>query len=291
MASMKKRVYEIIEVASEDDRTSRRFDTLITALIVLNVLAVVFESVEDIGGMYSHLFYAFEVFSVAVFSVEYALRLWTCDLDERFASPLKGRLAYMATPLAIIDLMAIMPFFAPMMLSLDLRSLRVVRLFRIFRVFKVARYSSAVRVIAKVLRKEKEMIAVSFFIMLLLLIFASSLMYAVEYEAQPETFSSIPETMWWAVAALTTVGYGDMYPITPLGKFLGAVIAVLGIGMFALPAGVLASGFIEEIQAEGVGQEEGGTVDMLERLCRLKEQGHLTDEEFTEAKQRVIEPK
>ena len=148
----------------------------------------------------------------------------------------------------IFDLIAILPFYLPMIMLIDLRFVRVLRLFRLLRVFKLGRYSESLRTLANVLKRKKEELFITIFVVMILLIIASSLMYFIENEAQPEIFSSIPSAMWWGVATLTTVGYGDAYPVTPVGKLLGAVIALLGIGMFALPTGILGSGFVEEMQ-------------------------------------------
>jgi voltage-gated potassium channel len=136
----------------------------------------------------------------------------------------------------------------PMLIRLDLRFLRAVRLIRIFRVFKVGRYSESMKLFGNVLKAKKEQLVITLFAVFILLTIASSLLYYVENEAQPDAFSSIPSTMWWGVSALTTVGYGDMYPITPIGKILGAIISLLGIGLFAMPTGILSAGFVEEIR-------------------------------------------
>jgi voltage-gated potassium channel len=152
------------------------------------------------------------------------------------------------TPLALIDLLAILPFYLPIFVHLDLRIIRILRLFRIFRVFKLARYSESVKILSSVIKRKKEELLIVFFVLFILLIVASSLMYFVENDAQPNVFSSIPMAMWWCIVTLTTVGYGDIYPITVLGRILGGIIALLGIGMFALPTGILASAFAEELQ-------------------------------------------
>jgi len=206
------------------------------------------ETVSSLASQNMGLFDAFEVFSVSVFTVEYLVRLWACTSDDRFGHPLKGRLRFAATPLALVDLLAILPFFLPMLIPLDLRFLRALRLFRLFRLLKMARYSQALRILGGTVRHKKEELLIAVFVILILLVIASTLMYSAENDAQPEAFSSIPATMWWGVATLTTVGYGDIYPVTVVGRFLVAIIAILGIGMFALPAGILGSGFIEEIQ-------------------------------------------
>ncbi|HNV46391.1 MAG TPA: ion transporter [Spirochaetota bacterium] len=247
--SIRMRLHQIMEPAVEGDRASKVFDVGIMALIVVNVLAVILETVKSIESEFGEILYRFEVFSVAVFTVEYALRLWSCVEDDRFARPVLGRLRYMVSPIALIDLLAVLPFYLPLFLALDLRFIRVLRLFRIFRLFKIGRYSESMKRMGAVFRKKKEELGLAVFIVLILLVFTSCIMYYVEHEAQPEAFSSIPRAMWWGVATLTTVGYGDVYPMTAIGKVLGAVIALLGVGMVALPAGIIASGFAEEIHA------------------------------------------
>lgn len=248
-----------MEVAAPGDRASRLFDLSLMILIILNVVAVILETVEDLFSAYDPLFRAFDLFSVAVFSIEYLLRVWSCTADERYASPVRGRLRYMRTPLAVIDLVAILPFYLPLVF-VDLRFVRAIRLFRLFRLFKMARYSESMRTLGRVLTLKKEELLVSLFTLLILLVFSSSMVYYVEHEAQPEEFSSIPAAMWWGVVTLTTVGYGDVYPITPVGKFIGALVILVGIGMFALPAGILASGFVEEVHNRR--EEEEGVCEV-----------------------------
>jgi voltage-gated potassium channel len=247
---IKTRLYQILEVASEDDSVSRLFDVFIITLIFFNVLAVILETVESLFAKYEDVFATFEVISVMVFTVEYVLRLWVCTANKKGANPLTDRVRFMIKPMSLIDLMAILPFYLPVVLPMDPRFLRGLRLFRLFRLFKMGRYSESLQTLGNVLKAKKEEIVITSFVISLMLVFASSTIYYVEHDAQPEAFSSIPAAMWWGVATLTTVGYGDVYPITPAGKFLGAIIALLGIGMFALPAGILASGFAEELQKE-----------------------------------------
>ncbi len=211
------------------------------------MLAVLLESMAELAARYAEAFWWFEVFSVAVFTVEYGLRLWTCNEDprRRYARPLVGRLRYMVTPMAIFDLLAILPFYLAAVLAVDLRFLRV---FRLLRILKLTRYSPAGETVAAVFYNERKALISVLILMLTLLTFASSLMFLVENESQPEAFASIPAAMWWGMVTLTTVGYGDVTPVTPLGKLLGGVIAIVGVGMFALPAGILASGFAQEIR-------------------------------------------
>ena len=245
--SARERVWEIIEVARPGDRLSRGVDSFILILISANVIAVIVGSVPSIYARYGAQFDAFEVFSVAIFSVEYFNRIWACTVDPRFASPVWGRLKFARQPMSIIDLAAILPFFLPF-LGFDLRSLRVLRLLRLLRIAKIGRYYASLNVIKSVFRAKKEELVLSFALMVMLLVVSSSVIYFCENGENPQMFSSIPATMWWAVETLTTVGYGDMYPTTDLGKMFGSFIAILGIGMFALPTGILGAGFVEEIQ-------------------------------------------
>jgi voltage-gated potassium channel len=152
----------------------------------------------------------------------------------------------MLSPLTLLDMLAILPFYLP--INLDLRFLRALRLFRAFRLLKVGRYNSSLKLIRNVFIDKREEIVLSLSMMAILLLFSACLLYFIENKSQPQAFSSIPAAMWWAVTALTTVGYGDIYPITPLGKLIASIIAISGIGMFALPAGIISSGFVESIQ-------------------------------------------
>ncbi len=247
MRAPRKRIYEIVEVAAPGDRVSRAFDISILAVILLNIVALVLETVRPLYDRAPSLFKNIEVVSIIVFTVEYLARIWSCTASAKYAAPLRGRLRFASKPMVLIDLLAILPFYLPF-LGLDLRFMRAVRLFRFFRIAKLGRYSTALQTLGSVLHSRKEELFSTLLILLLLLLVASSLMYFAENTGQPESFSSIPAAMWWAVATLTTVGYGDVLPVTPLGKLLASFIAILGIGMFALPTGILGAAFVEEIQ-------------------------------------------
>jgi len=204
----KQRIYEIIEVAAPNDKLSRQYDIFLLSLISLNILVVIISTVESFFMKYEVCLNLFEVFSITIFSIEYILRLWTANFKKEYTNPITGRLRFALTPMLIIDLVAILPFFLPMFLGADLRLLRALRLLRLFRLFKMARYITALTLFNNVFRKKKEELMLSFFFVLILLIVSASLMYFAENSVQPDVFSSIPATMWWAVATLTTVGYG-----------------------------------------------------------------------------------
>lgn len=246
---VKGRLYAILEGVTPGDHTAQIFNSGVLVLIVLNVAAIIMETVEGFHDAYRQYFRCFEYISVAAFTFEYVGRLWSCNVNPRFAGHWRGRLKFAVTPMALVDLFAILPFYLPMLVVLDMRFLRILRLFRIFRIFKIARYSEALQTMANVFRRKRAELLLTFSAGGMVLIIASCLMYDVEHTANPDgVFSSIPKTMWWAVVTLTTVGYGDMVPVTLLGRVLGALIAIMGVGMIALPAGLLGSGFLEEVQ-------------------------------------------
>jgi voltage-gated potassium channel len=248
-SNLRKRLFEILEPAPEKDLSSKVLDIGLLVLILLNVIAVILETIPGWRKEYGTYCDAFETFSLAVFSIEYFLRLWTCVESEEYSHPTKGRIKFAISPLALIDLLAILPFILHFIFPVDLRVVRILRFVRIFRVFKLYRYSKTLQILGKVFGQKKEDLLITLVFGFFFLIIASSLMFLLEREAQPKAFSSIPAAMWWGVATLTTVGYGDIYPVTPFGKALGSIIAIVGIGMFALPAGILASGFSEAMES------------------------------------------
>ena len=249
VAGLKKRVYEILELTTPGDRTSQFIDIFLMALICLNAFALIMGTVRSIFQTAPIFFDSLERASVAIFTVEYLLRIWVCTSAPKYAHPILGRIRFAFSPLLLLDLLAILPFYVVPLLGLkqlDLRFLRAVRLFA--RVARLARYSTGIRALGAVLDSRKNELLTVVAVLLLLLVVASSLMFFAESEAQPDKFPSIPAAMWWSIITLTTVGYGDVIPVTMEGRIIAALIAVLGIGMFALPAGILGSGFLEELQ-------------------------------------------
>jgi len=248
-STLKHRIHDLVEAAPDESGRKRFdwFDVSLAVLIVLNVAAVMLETVASLEQRYHHVFTAFEIFSVVVFTIEYLLRLWACTVQPEFAHPVWGRLRYATRPMAIIDLLAILPSLLPF-IWIDLRFIRVLRLMRLLRVLKLGHYSEAVTLLGNVLRSRSPELAVMLIVLCMLLVLSSGAMFYAENEQQPDTFSSIPASMWWAVITLTTIGYGDAYPVTIVGKIIGGVIAVMGIGIVALPTAIIATGFAEEVQ-------------------------------------------
>ncbi len=244
---VKQRLFQILEAGHPGDRLSQVFDGSMVVLILANVAAVVAATVAPLAARYEREFLAFEVFSVAIFTLEYLGRLWVATEHPSLArhGPVKGRLRYACGPFAVIDLLAIQPFY--LMLLMPGLDLRVLRIFRLVRLLKLARYSPALATLWRVLVDERRALAAALIIMLGLLTLSATVMYHVEREVQPEAFGSIPAAMWWAVATLTTVGYGDVTPVTELGRTIGGLVMLFGLAMFALPIAIVASGFSSEI--------------------------------------------
>ncbi|MEQ1661496.1 MAG: ion transporter [Thiobacillus sp.] len=240
---LKNRVHLVLSGGAAD-HVGRIVSFGLIGLILLNVLAVMAESMAEIKSSYGNWLIWFEAISVAVFVMEYMLRIWSSTVNPLYSHRVTGRIRFVLTPMALIDLLAVLPsvlFWA----GVDLRFLRVVRMARLIRLGKLGRYSNALQFMWLAVRSRRDELVMALMLMVLILVLASSLMYMAENERQPEAFSSIPATMWWGIMTLTTVGYGDVYPVTALGKLTAAVIAVVGIGLFALPAGIVGSAFIE----------------------------------------------
>lgn len=273
--SLRATVFRVLETAGEGDRLSRTIDVLLVSLIIASVIAVVLESMSELAARYGDLFYWFEVFTVSIFSVEYMLRLWSAVENDQFhaadGSAFGARLRYFVSFHAVIDLLAILPFFLMtfgVFGSADMRFLRAVRLLR---VLKLTRYSPALNMLIATFAENGRSLAAAFFILLTVMLLTASGIYYFERDAQPVAFGSIPAAMWWSFATLTTVGYGDVTPITVGGKIFGACITVVGLGMVALPTGILASGFAAQLRERSAKFESSAR--------KALDDGILTDDE------------
>ena len=254
--SIKLRAFELVNRAEEGDRASRIFDLSILGLILLSVVAIILQSFDTLATRYARVFSAFEIFTVVVFTLEYLIRLWTADLLYRESK--HPYLKYIFSFMAIVDLLAILPFYLPF-LPIDLRYLRMVRLMRLsrlLRILKLRRYLNASRLIFDVLRQSVTQLVISIALCLFVMLFSAIIMYTVENPVQPEKFPNIIASMWWAICTLTTVGYGDVYPITPIGRFLTSIISLTGIGIIAIPTGIITSGFSNAINQRNLQRQE-----------------------------------
>ena len=299
----RQRVFEILERAKPNDKLSQWVNGLLMLLVMVNIIAVIAESVASIYAAYQFWFDAFEVVSVLVFLVEYVLRVWAIveKLPEDGAageSAWKMRLRYMCSFYGIVDLLAILPsLLAYFMPGIDLRSLRAVRLLRIL---KFSHYSYALQDLGRAIFEERRAFTASFYVLGVVLVLAATLLHLVEHQAQPEHFGSIPDAMWWAVITLTTVGYGDVSPVTPLGKLFGGMVAILGVCTVALLTGILASSFAVQMDRRKREFEEHLTEalsdgvlssDELDFLTTLKDDMGVSDEEFERLQKRMIKRK
>lgn len=244
---LKTQVYEIIESRIHEHPLGRLLAGTLILLILINVIAAVLETDAPMYLAYGSLFDLLAAFSVIVFTVEYLIRVWCCTENPLYHDPVRGRLKYMATPVALIDLFCVLPFLVAPFLAATPAVVQFIRFLRIFWILKMNHYSRALRTFGRVFAAKRGEIFMGFFIMLVLLILGSAMVFFAEHDAQPQKFSSVIASLWWGIETMATIGYGDMVPITPLGKFIAGIVALVGIGLFALPAGIFASGFVEEI--------------------------------------------
>ena len=246
---MKNLIFRLLEDSEKKHGAQPLVNLLIVGLIVLNSIAVALATVESYKVSYKDVFDTFEICSVVFFTLEYILRVWICTerSEKNYKHPIKGRLRYIFSPFAIIDLIAILPFFLGSFIEIDLRFMRA---FRLIRIFRFASNSITLQALGNVFKKESRTLLAALLVMMIVLFTSSTIMYYLEKDIQPEKFGSIPEAMWWGVAALTTVGFGDSVPVSVQGKFLAGIIMILGIVIYALPAGVFASAFVRELRSK-----------------------------------------
>ena len=245
MDNKKKRVFEIIQIGYVGDWQSRLFDIYITTAILLNLVIAVADTFDELAA-YSYIFDSIELITVLGFTVEYGLRVWTSNLLYPNETKVKALLRYVLSFDGIIDFLSFVPFYLPFFFPSGAVAFRMFRVVRIMRLFRVNAYSDALSVISKVIIRKREQILSSVFIVLTLMIASSLCMYSVEHEAQPDVFENAFSGFWWSVSTLLTVGYGDIYPITALGKLLSIAITILGVGIVAIPTGIISAGFVEE---------------------------------------------
>lgn len=245
---IKEKIYRLVEKGSHGQRMNKFFNYFIMSLILLSVISIILESIPEINSNYGKILSNFNLISIVIFSIEYLMRLYVSDLTNPSTNRIKSAFRFIFSAYGLIDLLAILPFYLPMLIKMDLRFLRALRLTRFLRILKVNRYNDSLNLIWTVIKEKKSELAATGFVTFLILLLASFIMYYVEGDKQPDQFPNIIASFWWAVATLTTVGYGDVYPITGLGKMISGLIAILGIGMVALPTGLISSGFMNKIE-------------------------------------------
>ena len=285
MVQIRDRVFQLLEKAQPGDKASLLIDRMLAFLIVANVAAVTLETVDEIYQAYQFFFTLFEIVSVCIFTIEYILRIWVSASNNasRHETSLKRRISYILSPSGLIDLLAILPAFLPFFTSVDLRWLRILRLLRMF---KISHYSSALEDFFSAIYHERSAFAGALYLFCITLFLSSAFMYLVEHSTQPDVFSSIPETLWWSLITLTTVGYGDVAPVTAIGKVIGGITAIMGVCVVALMTGIVATAFSAQIarrqdllEAEILMALEDGVIseDELAKIKELQLQLNLED--------------
>ena len=294
----RKRLWQILEKGNEKDKASVYTDIFLITLIILNIVAVVLETVDSIYNVYKLYFIIFERVSTFIFLIEYIMRVWVSieqNSSKKKLSKVVVRLKYMTTWPAIIDLLAVLSGLLPMIFEIDLRILRALRMLRLL---KFSRYFKVMNLLLGVLREEKQSFLAAMFLLTIAMLIASTGIYIFEKDAQPDKFSSIPEAMWWAIATLTTIGYGDVTPVTGMGKFFGAIIAIIGIGVVALPSGILASGFTDQLKRRQAQYEnelskalQDGIISSSERnkLTKIAKDMNLSEEQIKTMEKKLKE--
>lgn len=273
--TFRQRVHALVFPSPYGGQLHHFYDLFIVVWVLISVLAVILESVDSIHYNLAVEFIVLDAVAVLVFSFEYLMRLYSCVEEPRYQRLVVGRLSYATKPVAIIDFLAIIPFFLEVFLH-HLIDLRFLRSFRLMRLFKLARYTGSTNTLFAIIRREAPILATSAFTLMLLVVLVASLGYLFEHEAQPEKFENIPTSIYWAVITLASVGYGDISPVTPMGRFMTTLMALIGLGLFAIPASILSSAFTQELQSQRQAVEN--------QLFEMLHDGILSDEELAEVK-------
>ncbi len=267
MSSTRNKVYSLLNPHDRRSKASNAVNVVIISLILLNVITASLQTVEALNASYSNIFFLIEIISVVFFTVEFILRLWSAPEDPEGNS----RLRFLSKPDSIIDVLAIAPFYLSYIFGIDLRALIALRLLRLL---KLVRYFEPIAILGAVMKAEFRAFMAAMFVLMILVFIAATGIYFFEREAQPEHFGSIPQSMWWAIVTLTTLGYGDVIPITVAGRIFASVVTILSIGTVALPAGMLASRFSEELRER--------KTTLKEKIAHLSSDGSLSDQDIRE---------
>jgi voltage-gated potassium channel len=288
---IKSRVNTILNTYPNEERTARLVRYFLAIFILANTIAVVVSTMPDLPHSFRAQLFAIISVCLTIFAIEYILRLWSCTNNPTFTGRAKDRLRYATSIYMIIDLISIIPIIFPFAFPNDYSMLHIFRLLSIFKLVRYTRHSDALQLLNRVFFKKREIISFLVIFLVFEILFSSTVMYLVENAAQPDKFSSIPAAMWWAAMTVTTVGYGDIVPITPLGKTITGMVTIGGVLLLALPSAILAAGFMEERQKEQTHNNHYGTeagISLLERVGNLKERGLINEEEFEDYKTLIL---
>lgn len=280
----RRRLHEIIEVGAGDDRVSRIYDFISALLIVIYLIISILETFDPVRERIGSVLDAAEIVIVVFFTVEYVLRIYTARYQFPGKTGADAVLRYVFSFSGIVDLFSFLPFYLPFFFPAGAVAFRMIRVIRIFRLFRINAYYDSLNVITEVLKNRKQQLVSSVFIVLVLMLASSLCMYSVEHAAQPEVFQNAFSGIWWSVSTLLTVGYGDIYPITTLGKLLGTVITFLGVGVVAIPTGIISAGFVEQYTELNKRSEYLHEADVLFVKVRLSEADPWTGRRIDELK-------
>ncbi len=278
----RKRLFEILEVGNDLDHLSRVYDYINAISIILNLIASIMLTFAEYRLKYGAILVGIETITVAFFAIDYVLRLWTSRFLYPKESPGKAVWKYMISFTGVVDLLSFLPYYLPIFFPGGTVAFRMIRIVRIFRLFKVNAYHDSLSVITEVIKGKRQQLISSVFIILVLMLASSLCMYSLENETQPEVFENAFSGIWWAASTLLTVGYGDIYPITTLGKVFGIFITFLGVGMVAIPTGIISAGFVEQYSTIKKRTEYGYEEDMNFIKIHIKEQDDWANKKIAE---------
>lgn len=246
MKRLKRKVVKLVEKGSYGSKWNKYFDIFIIALIILNVIAIFYESTPQ-SIEHENFLYNFELVSVIIFTIEYLMRLFVADITHTSKPRWKSYFCFIISPLPLIDLFSILPFYLPLIFAFDLRFLRLFRLIRFLRLLKIKRYSEPFDLMGKVIREKKEQLLLTLFVAIIVLLSSSAIIYYVENKHQPQVYRDMVVSLWWAIDSMTPVSLGKMFPVTTIGKLIGSILGIFGVALIALPAGIISAGFLQKI--------------------------------------------
>lgn len=267
----RKRVFEILEVGADYDYASRAYDVANACSIVLNLVVSIMYTFSNMRAHYGESLLMIERITVAFFCIDYILRIWTARFLYPHDSEVRAVWKYISSFTGIVDMLSFLPYYLPFFFPMGSVAFRMIRIVRIFRLFRIDAYYDSLHVITEVIRGKRQQLISSVFIILVLMLASSLCMYSLEHEAQPEIFTSAFSGIWWAASTLLTVGYGDIYPVTTLGKIFGISIAFLGVGIVAIPTGIISAGFVDQYSNIKRRLEYGYEADMNFIKVQVKE--------------------
>jgi len=247
--SLRQNIFALLNPTPHSYEVNKYIDYVVIMAVLISVISIILETVQEVNSVWSAEFKTLDILTVTIFSIEYVLRVYSCCEIQRYSKPIRGRILYIFSASALIDLLAISPFYISLFVnkSIDLRFLRI---FRLTRLLKLTRYTGTLNTLLKAVQREKYVLMAAAFMMILMIILTASLGYMFEHDSQPDKFESIPASMYWAVITLASVGYGDITPITPLGRLMTVIVSFVGIGIFAIPAGLMASSFTDQLRLD-----------------------------------------